>query len=136
MLILANTHLINYPCLTAHHQFFSPHSDDLAYQLYNASIAGQDSRVLDLLTRGAPTDSDWYTRERSGLTPLMQACARNHLLTAEHLLKWGAAQDTRNENNNTALNFACACNATDCVRLLLAHNSPTGEPGCVCSCVH
>ena len=123
-------------CLTAHHQFFSPHSDYLAEQLYWASVSGQDSHVLDLLTRGAPTDSDWYTRERSGLTPLMEACESNHPLTAEHLLKWGAAVDARDKNNNTALHYAYVNNAADCVRLLLAHNSPTGEPGCVCSCVH
>ena len=136
MLILANTHLINYPCLTAHHQFFSPHSDHLAEQLYIASMQGQDSRVLDLLTSGVPTDGDWYTRKRSGRTPLMMACYHNHLLTAEHLLKWGAALDARNEDNWTALHYACVNYYADCVRLLLAHNSPTGEPGCVCSCVH
>ena len=66
----------------------------------------------------------------------MGACANNHLLTAEHLLKWGAALDVRNVNNWTALHCACDKNAADCVRLLLAHNSPTGEPGCVCSCAH
>ena len=66
----------------------------------------------------------------------MWACDFNYPLTAEHLLKWGAALDARDEGNNTALHYACANNAADCVRLLLAHNSPTGEPGCVCSCVH
>ena len=96
---------------------------------------GQDSDVLDLLTRGAPTDnSDWYTRVLSGQTPLMVACRFNDPLTAEHLLKWGAALDARDVNNNTALHYACDGNAADCVRLLLAHNSPTGEPG-VCVAV-
>ena len=66
----------------------------------------------------------------------MMSCAYNHPLTAEHLLKWGAALDARDVSNRTALHWACARNAVDCVRLLLAHNSPTGEPGCVCSCVH
>ena len=66
----------------------------------------------------------------------MRACWYNHPLTAEHLLKWGAALDARDEENWTALHYACVNNAADCVRLLLAHNSPTGEPGCVCSCVH
>ena len=117
--------------MTAHNQFFFPHSDDLARQLYYASADGQGSRVLDLLTRGAPTDGDWYTRVVNGQTPLMRACVNNHPHTAEHLLKWGAAVDARNEYNYTALHYACANNAADCVRLLLAHNSLTGEPGCV-----
>ena len=66
----------------------------------------------------------------------MVACYYNYPLTAEHLLKWGAALDARDESNSTALHYACDNNAADCVRLLLAHNSPTGEPGCVCSCAH
>ena len=122
--------------MTAHHQFFSPHSDDLAAQLWGASQWGRDSEVLDLLARGAPTDSDYYTRVRSGGTPLIAACYNNRPLTAEHLLKWGAKVEARDERNYTALHYACALNAPDCVRLLLAHNSPTGEPGCVCSYVH
>ena len=137
-LILTNTHSINYLCLTAHHQFFSPHSDHLvlADQLYWAIYLGKDSVVPGLLARGAPTDSDWYYRERSGWTPLMMACVYNRPLTAGHLLKWGASMDARDKYNETALHLACTNNNTDCVRLLLAHNSPTGEPGCVCSCVH
>ena len=66
----------------------------------------------------------------------MQASKYNHPLTAEHLLNWGAVLDARDEVNWTALHWACANNAAVCVRLLLAHNSLTREPGCVCSCVH
>ena len=84
--------------------------------------------MLDLLAKGAPTDGDYYTREEDGKTPLMAACAYSHPLTTEHLLKWGAKVDAREVRNYTALHFACLNNATDCVRLLLSHNSPTGEP--------
>ena len=67
----------------------------------------------------------------------MQACRSNQPLTAEHLLKWGAVVDKRSVvDNRTALHFACYNNYMDCVRVLMAHNSPTGEPGCVCSCAH
>ena len=66
----------------------------------------------------------------------MQACLYNQPLTAEHLLKWGAVVDKRGDGNNTALHWACWDNYMDCVRVLMDHNSPTGEPGCVCSCVH
>ena len=62
---------------------------------------------------------------------MMQACINKHPLTAEHLLKWGARTDTRNVFNKTALHYVCDSNAADSVKLLLAHNSPTGEPGCV-----
>ena len=89
--------------------------------------------MLDLLARGADPNNDYYNREHSGLTPLMRACQFNQPLTAEHLLKWGAVVDKRNESNNTALHYACYHNCMGCVRVLMAHNSPTGEPGCVCS---
>ena len=131
-----NTHLINYPCLTTHYQFFSPHSDNLAEQLYNASISSDSDTVLGLLRRGADPNSDWYERENSGYTPLMVACYYNRPLIARHLVQWGARTDTRTvDTNRTALHYACREKSIECVRVLLAHHSPTGEPGCVCSCV-
>ncbi len=54
----------------------SPHSDNLAKQLYWASSDGRDQEVLELLQRGAPpNNSDYYTREQYGYTPLHRACA-------------------------------------------------------------
>ena len=85
--------------------------------------------MLALLARGADPDYDEYTA-------LMAACVYNQPLTAEHLLKWGAALDKSDDDNRTALHDACINNSMDCVRVLMDHNSPTGEPGCVCSCVH
>ena len=87
--------------------------------------------MLALLARGADPNKLTY-----GYTPLIGACWSNHPLTAEHLLKWGAVVDKRSESNYTALHYACYYNRMDCVRVLMDHNSPTGEPGCVCSCVH
>ena len=74
---------------------------------------------------GADPNSDYYRRE--GTTPLMIACYNNRLLTAEQLLKWGARVELRDVTNRTALHKACNGNRMPCVRLLMSHNSPTGE---------
>ena len=88
--------------------------------------------MLALLARGA--DPNKLT---AGTTPLIEACWYNQPLTAEHLLKWGAVVDKRNDVDNiTALHEACVYNSMDCVQVLMDHNSRTGEPVCVCSCVH
>ncbi len=69
----------------------SPHSDNLAKQLFYASGSGRDQEVLELLQRGAPpNNSDYYTRERDGRTPLHMACVCNHFHSAELLIKFGA----------------------------------------------
>ena len=119
--------LINYPCLTTHYQFFSPHSYNLAGQLWDASSDGNKSTLLSLLHRG--TDPDHL-----GLYPLHMACRNNHPHCAEPLIKWGA-QLERGWGGDTPLHQACYYNNMACVKVLLAHHSPTGEPGCVCSCV-
>ena len=69
-----------------------------------------------------------------GSTPLMVACGYNYPLTAEQLLKWGARVELRGEDNLTALHWACNDNSMPCVRVLMSHNSPTGEPS-VCVAV-
>ncbi len=69
----------------------SPHSDRLAEQLYQlASRGDRDQEVLELLQRGVPPNSDYYTREHYGYTPLHMACYNNHLRSAELLIKFGA----------------------------------------------
>ena len=73
-------------------------------------------------------DSNFYTREHYGETPLMMACWYNHPLIAEHLLNWGAQVDAKTVSNSTALHYACLYNSAECVKVLLAHNSSTGEP--------
>ena len=64
----------------------------------------------------------------------MRACYSNQPLTAEQLLKWGARVELRDGNNWTALHYACAGKSMPCVKLLMSHNSPTGEPS-VCVAV-
>ncbi len=109
----------------------SPHSDNLAKQLYQASRDGRDQEVLELLQRGAPPDSDYYTREQHGDTPLHKAaCANNHLRSAELLIKFGAIVAATNNNGWTPLHDACHNNSKIIAKLLLEHHCPTGEPGC------
>ncbi len=111
----------------------SPHSDNLAIQLYqaSASIYGRDQKVLELLRRGAPPNkSDYYTRVQGGYTPLHKACANNHLLSAELLIKFGAIVAATHNNGWTPLHLACLYNSKDIAKLLLEHHCPTGEPGC------
>ena len=109
------------------HLFFSPHSDYHA-QLNNASWDGRDTEVIDLLRKGA--DPNYYY-------PLHWACHRNHPHTAVTLIQWGA--DVRRRDDDvygwTPLHYACDNNCMACVKVCLEHHSPTGEPGCVCSCV-
>ncbi len=109
----------------------SPHSDDLAEQLYRASNGGRDQEVLELLQRGAPpTNSDCYTREQCECTPLHKACANNHLRSAKLLIKFGAIVAATDNNGLTPLHWACSYNRKDTAKLLLEHHCPTGEPGC------
>ncbi len=108
----------------------SPHSDNLAKQLWRDSIGGRDREVLELLQRGAPPNSDYYTREWSGRTPLYMACVNNHLCIAELLIKFGAIVVATDNIGWTPLHSACFNNSKDTAKLLLEHHCPTGEPGC------
>ena len=104
---------------------YSPHSDYLAWQLNNASIHGRNTEALDLLRRGVnPNDYSYY--------PLHIACQFNDHHTAVTFIQWGA--DLRRRDVGwTPLHFACGYNHIACVKVLLEHHSPTGEPGYVCS---
>ena len=62
----------------------------------------------------------------------MKACRQNRPLTAELLLKWGARIEVGDEDNWTALHWACQVKRMDFVQLLMFHNSPTGDAGHVC----
>ncbi len=111
----------------------SPHSDNLAKQLYWAiySSDGRDQEVLELLQRGAPPDnSDYYTTVQHGETPLHWACINNYLRSAELLIKFGAIVAAKANDGWTPLQKACTYNRKDIAKLLLEHHHPTGEPGC------
>ncbi len=108
----------------------SPHSDNLAKQLYSASGRGRDQEVFELLQRGAPPDnSDYYTTVQHGETPLHWACINNHLRSAELLIKFGAIV-AATTSGWTSLHWACIFNRKDTAKLLLEHHCPTGESGC------
>ncbi len=106
------------------------YSDNLAEQLWLASLTGRDHEVLELLQRGVPPYSVFYTREHRGWTPLHTACANNHPCSAELLIKFGAIVTATDNNGWTSLHSACYRNSKDTAKLLLEHHCPTGEPGC------
>ncbi len=108
----------------------SPHSDNLARRLYWASSGGLDQEVLELLQRGVPPNSDYYTRVCDGETPLHWACADNHLRCAELLIKFGAIVAATANDGWTPLHKACYYNNKATAKLLLEHHCPPGEPGC------
>ncbi len=108
----------------------SPHSDNLASKLYQASDNGRDQEVLELLQRGVPPNSDYYTRECGGYTALHMTCAYNHLCSAKLLIKFGAIVAATTDVGWTPLHSACAYNRKDSAKLLLEHHHPTGESGC------
>ncbi len=103
-------------------------SDNLAKQLYWAK--SNDQEVLELLQRGAPPNSDYYTREQSGVSPLHKACAW-HLRSAEILIKFGAILTAKNNHGSTPLHSACRNNSKGTAKLLLEHHCPTSEPAWV-----
>ncbi len=85
--------------------------------------------MLELLQRGAPPNSDYYTslRELCGRTPLHMACTNNRLCSAELLIKFGAIVAATDNNGRTPLHWACLYNKAP-AKLLLEHHCPTGEP--------
>ncbi len=113
-----------------HSSYLPIYSDDLAEQLHLASCDGRDQEMLELLQRGAPPNSDYYTREYGGLTPLHRACANNHLRSAELLIKFGAIVAATDIIGRTPLHWACYNNRKATAQLLLEHHCLTGEPGC------
>ncbi len=108
----------------------SLHSDYLAEQLYWASVYGRDQEVLELLQRGAPLNSDYYTREHGGRTPLHKACINKHLCSAKLLIKFGAIVAATTDDDYTPLHGAYRYDSEDTAKLLLEHHCPPREPGC------
>ncbi len=111
-----------------HTQIVFPYSEYLAEQLYSASYYGHDQAVLELLQRGAPPNSDYYTVEKRRHTPLHMACAQNHLRSTELLIKFGAFVAATSIRGWTPLHSACYNNNKTIAKLLMKHHCPTGEP--------
>ncbi len=111
-----------------HSSYLPIYSDYLAKELYQASWVGHDQKVLKLLQRGAPPNSDYYTRKCRGLTPLHRACYKNHHRSAKLLIKYGAIVAATEYDDETPLHWACTHNSKACAQMLLEHNCPIGEP--------
>ncbi len=106
------------------------HSDNLAEQLWLAILYDGQLLTIKLLQGGAPPNSDYYTRQHGGVTPLHRACAHNNLRSAKIIIKFGAIVAAPSNIGWTPLHDACRFNREAIAKLLLKHQCPTGEPGC------
>ncbi len=128
----AGTHLNpNYIVMFNDMHSTSSYSDDLAKQLWLASHDGHDQKVLELLQRGVPPNSGYYTTKHGGVTPLHTACSDNHLGSAELIIKFGAIVAATDMDGWTPLHYTCLNNSETTAKLLLEHRCPTREPGLI-----
>ena len=69
----------------------SPHSDDLARQLYNAcGLLYNIINIRRYLDEGVDPNHSFYSREYNGITPLHYACSWNNPEAVKLLLERGA----------------------------------------------
>ncbi len=88
--------------------------------------------MLELLQKGvSPNNSDYYNREHDGATSLHMACAKNHIRSAELLIKFGAIVASTDNDGWTPLHWECSNNRKATTKLLLEHHCPTGDLECL-----
>jgi hypothetical protein len=88
--------------------------------LHFAAGFGNTALVTLLLESGA----DALAPDKSGLTPLMCAVAKGHVLTAEVLLTVGGSRlEAGDLRGQTALHYAAAVGWVDCVRVLINYGA-------------
>jgi ankyrin repeat protein len=75
--------------------------------------------IKELLENGAETE----TRNITGLSPLHEACYKNHHEFIKILLDYGANPEILNRDNETPLQIACKFNRIDCIKILLKHGA-------------
>jgi ankyrin repeat protein len=83
--------------------------------LLAACAIGAGSEIVHILLEGGanPNVSHWF-----GMTPLMQAAAKQDLGSVEALLNYGAHRDPRDDKGWTALDFAKWKRNQGCISLL------------------
>ena len=107
----------------------SPHSDDLAEQLYYA--CGHLYNITNIrwcLDEGVDPNHSWYSRKFNGYTPLHCACSWNNPEAVKLLVERGAdieAIDRR--TGHTPLHDASRRGHLECVQPLLDHHADPGE---------
>ena len=82
-------------------------SDDLAWQLWDASHDGDVSLVKDLLGQGANPNESYFGRECGGFTPLHWACQNNNAALAAALVDKGADVSATDYSGWTPLHYSC-----------------------------
>ena len=106
----------------------SPHSDDLAGQLYLACGLNNITDIQRCLDAGVDPDHSWYSREFNGTTPLHWACFYNKPEAVKLLVERGADVEAIHGNGgHTPLHYACSEGSVECVQLLLDHHCDPGE---------
>ena len=110
----------------------SPHSDDLARQLYIAcGYLYNITEVRRYLDEGVDPNHSWYTRECNGSTPLHNACYYNNPEAVKLLVERGAdVEAIYRTTGHTPLHEACSEGSVECVQLLLDHHCGPGECEC------
>ena len=110
----------------------SPHSDDLAYQLWDA--CGHHCNITDArryLDEGVDPNHSFYSRVVNGYTPLHHACRCNKPEAVKLLVERGAdVEAIYRDTGHTPLHAACMDGALECVQPLLDHHCDPGECEC------
>ena len=106
---------------------FSPHSDLLARQLYDACLSSSDiSKVRRLLDKGVDPNHSYYRRLNNGRTPLHMACIFSNHECVQLLVERGADVEAVDSFGHTPLHDACDNGSLESINVLLAHHSDPG----------
>ena len=109
----------------------SPHSDNLAHQLFHACGYSYYSNILTArwyLDEGVDPNSSYYSGEFNGDTPLHNACLWNHPEVVKLLVERGADVEAMNNvTGHTPIHDACSVGSVECVQPLLDHHCDPGE---------
>ena len=114
-------------------EWYTMADSNIHTELCDASVAGDDNRVRELL--GAGADPDKY-RNRHGWTALYMAASRGRDSTVSILIQHGADLNIQNKYGKTALYRAAEKHYDSIVSILILHEAdlnrlPAGADGAV-----
>ena len=107
----------------------SPHSDDLAHQLFRAcGLLYNITNIRRYLNEGVDPNHSYYSRVLNGFTPLHNACISNIPEAVKLLVERGAdVEAIKRVTGHTPLHDACFQGSLECVQPLLDHHCDPGE---------